>query len=146
MIDQIIYTTLFYLGVILLFRLAGKRLAGQITTFDLMVLIALIVTLQGAFLLDGRENKFVFVITGFILHLGTSALCRKYAWLRHLLRGKPTHLVQEGELVYANIRQEGLTLEELHAGLRKAGIEDVGQVKVAFLEETGQISAIKRDL
>ncbi len=29
----------YYLGVIVMVRLAGKRLAGQVTTFDLIVLI-----------------------------------------------------------------------------------------------------------
>ena len=38
----------YYIALIVLVRIAGKRLAGQTTTFDLLVLITLGVVLQSA--------------------------------------------------------------------------------------------------
>jgi hypothetical protein len=44
----------YYASLVTLMRLAGKRLAGQVTTFDLVVLITLGVVLQSTALRPGR--------------------------------------------------------------------------------------------
>ena len=46
----------YYVTLVILIRLAGKRLAGQTTTFDLIILITLGVVLQGTALQDGAWN------------------------------------------------------------------------------------------
>ena len=56
---------LYYLGLIVLVRLAGKRMAGQTTTFDLLVLITLGVVMQSAALAEGAANAAVFIATVF---------------------------------------------------------------------------------
>lgn len=144
LLPQIGYSFLFYAAVVLLFRVAGKRLAGQTTTFDLIVLISLSVAVQKATLLDGLANAITFVVTVFLLHLGTAKWCAYSRRARYWLRGLPCELVHDGEINYGSLRSEGLSVDELKAGLRKAGIDDIAQVQSAHLEETGQISAIKR--
>ena len=59
----------YYIALVVLIRLAGKRLAGQTTTFDLIVLITLGVVMQSAALAEGAANAAVFVVTVFALHL-----------------------------------------------------------------------------
>ncbi len=135
---------LFYFLVVGIFRLAGKRFAGQTTTFDLIILISLGVALQNLTLLEGRVESVVFVVTVFLLHTSVGKLMQKYSKLRHLLRGKPRNLIQDGEVLHEALRTENLSLEDLKAGLRKMGIEDYREVHTAFLEETGQISAIRK--
>ena len=134
---------LFYVLVILLFRVSGKRLAGQTTTFDLIILISLAVALQQVTLFKGTGNALVFVGTVFFSHLLQTWLCLQFPRYRDLLRGRPTQLVCEGKINYAALRAEGLTEDELLAGLRKAGFESAKAVSAAHLEETGQISAVK---
>jgi uncharacterized membrane protein YcaP (DUF421 family) len=137
------YAGLFYVLVILLFRVSGKRLAGQTTTFDLIILISLAVALQQVTLFKGTANALVFVGTVFSIHLLQTWLCLRYPSYRDLVRGRPTRLVCEGIINYVALRAEGLTEEELLAGLRKAGFESAKDVSAAHLEETGQISAVK---
>jgi uncharacterized membrane protein YcaP (DUF421 family) len=43
------------------------------------------------------------------------------------------------------MRQELITLEELKSKLREQGIENIEQVKIAHLEEDGEISIVKND-
>jgi uncharacterized membrane protein YcaP (DUF421 family) len=52
-------------------------------------------------------------------------------------------LVQRGVLQRRNLRREYITLEELHARLREAGVEKLAEVKHAWLEADGQISVIR---
>lgn len=145
LLQQVGLALLFYALVIGMFRLAGKRLAGQTTTFDLLILISLTVALQQVTLLDGMAPAFVFVATVFAAHLGTSKLCAQSQAIRHFIRGKPCDLIRDGEILYSSLRSENMTLEELKAGLRKLGINDIAKVQSAFLEETGHISAIEME-
>jgi uncharacterized membrane protein YcaP (DUF421 family) len=132
----------YYAGLVIVMRLAGKRLAGQVTTFDLLVLITLGVVLQSTALMPGKLNAAVFVVTVFASHRGLAWLCARSAKVRHLVRGEPQPLIHNGHVDERVLRAEGMTHEDLLAGLRKLGISDPSQVATAVLEETGHVSAI----
>lgn len=142
-VQQIGLAALFYFLVVSLFRIAGKRFAGQTTTFDLIILISLGVALQQVTLLDGTLNAMIFVATVFLLHWAVAKLCQKSQRIRYLVRGRPCSLIKNGHVLYSSLRAENMTFDELQAGLRKLGIDDVSKVQVAHLEETGQVSAIR---
>lgn len=132
----------YYGALIVIMRLAGKRLAGQTTTFDLIVLITLGVVIQSTALQEGWANAVVFVVTVFALHRGLAALGARSAFVRHLVRGKPRVLVQDGRIIERALMRESMSREELLAGLRKLGHESEKDVKLAVLEETGHVSAV----
>jgi len=135
----------YYGGLLVLVRMAGKRMAGQTTTFDLIILIALGVVLQSAALQDGAGNAVVFVLTVFALHRMTAMLCARSRFVRYVVRGKPRPLVRDGHVIGRALELEGITHAELLAGLRKLGYDRPDDVKLAVLEETGHISAVGRD-
>jgi uncharacterized membrane protein YcaP (DUF421 family) len=135
----------YYLALIVLVRMAGKRMAGQTTTFDLLVLIALGVVMQSAALAEGTANAAVFVVTVFALHRLNAWLCARSSQIRHLIRGKPRPLIRDGHVIEKALQLEGVTHAELLAGLRKLGFARVDDVRLAVLEETGHISALGHD-
>lgn len=135
----------YYACLVVLVRAAGKRMAGQTTTFDLLILISLGVVIQGAALQRGTANAAVFVVTVFALHRLTAALCARSRAIRHFVRGKPRPLIRDGHVIERALELEGVTRSELLAGLRKLGYERPDDVKLAVLEETGHISAVARD-
>lgn len=132
----------YYATLLVMMRLAGKRLAGQTTTFDLLVLITLGVTVQGVFVTEGPWNMAVFVVVVFAAHRGLASICRHSPAIRHLVRGRPRALVLDGRVIEAALEAEGVSYDELLAGLRRLGFEDPAQVRLAVLEETGHISAV----
>lgn len=140
LLEQAGLAILYYACLILIMRLAGKRLAGQTTTFDLIVLITLGVVLQGAVLREGNANAIVFVVTTFGAHKLNALLCFHSRRFRHFVRGAPRPLVRDGVVLRDALADENLSLSELLAGLRKLGYEDPGEVKLATLEETGHVS------
>ena len=142
---QVVKALAYYAALVVIMRLAGKRLAGQTTTFDLIVLITLAVVLQSSVLDKGWANAVVFVVTVFAVHRGLAAWCAHSTWIRHLVRGKPSVLVRDGRIDEHALNREGISREELHAGLRKFGYESAESVKLAVLEETGHISAVGAD-
>lgn len=135
----------FYAALIVIMRMAGKRLAGQTTTFDLIVLITLGVVIQSNASQPGSANALVFVLTVFAVHRGLAAWCARSAWIRHLVQGKPRTLVLDGRVIHAALAVEEMSEEELVAGLRKLGHELPSAVKLAVLEVTGHISAVGMD-
>ena len=134
----------YYAALLLLMRLSGKRLAGQTTTFDLLVLISLAVVMQNVALRPGALTSAVFVITVFSAHRLVTFGCSRSPRLRKLLRGTPRTLVRDGTIDTHALAAENLSEAELHAGLRKLGIDRLSDVKVAALEETGHISAVRK--
>jgi uncharacterized membrane protein YcaP (DUF421 family) len=135
----------YYGALLILVRVAGKRMAGQTTTFDLLVLITLGVVMQTAALEAGTANAVVFVVTVFALHRGVATLCARSRLLRNIIRGRPRPLVHDGKIIEDALASEGITRAELLAGLRKLGFARPEDVKLAVLEETGHISAVARD-
>ncbi len=132
----------YYVALVFVMRLAGKRLAGQVTTFDLLVLITLGVVLQGAALAPGKANAVIFVVTVFASHRGLAWLCARSKAIRHVVRGAPQPLIRDGVIDERVLRSEDMTRDDLLAGLRKLGISDPSQVATAVLEETGHVSAV----
>jgi uncharacterized membrane protein YcaP (DUF421 family) len=62
--------------------------------------------------------------------------------LRHLVRGRPRALVRDGRVIDEALELEGVSHDELRAGLRRLGFEQPAEVRLAVLEETGHISAV----
>ncbi len=139
---QALYAFCYYFALVLLLRLAGKRLAGQTTTFDLVVHIQMAVVLQTTLLREGIPNAIVFLAVVFATHLTVSRATARWPGLRRLIRGAPRPLVRGGEVLERALTEERVTREDLLAGLRKLGFESPAAVELAVLEETGHISAI----
>ncbi|WP_141732923.1 DUF421 domain-containing protein [Oligoflexus tunisiensis] len=143
--QQIGLASLYYLGLTLIVRMAGKRLAGQTTTIDLIILISLGVVLQNLTLVKGHWNSAIFIATVFTLHVSLARLCQRYPTIRCLLREQPRPLIRQGRILPQALKDEGLTEDELLAALRRMGVDSPEQVRLAVLEETGHISAIRND-
>lgn len=142
---QVAKAAAYYIALIILVRLAGKRLAGQTTTFDLLVLITLGVVMQSSALAEGFGNAAAFIVTVFGLHRLNAWLCTRSRRVRHLIRGKPRPLIRDGHIIEKALALEGISRAELLAGLRKLGYERPDDVRLAVLEETGHISAVARN-
>ena len=132
----------YYAVLVTVMRLAGKRLAGQTTTFDLVILITISVVLQTTALREGVLNALVFIVTVFGSHQLLAMVCARSNRIRCIVRGSPRPLIRNARVDYDALASEGLSYEELLAGLRKLGFSSPEGIRVATLEETGHISAI----
>ncbi len=133
-----------YLAVVLGLRLSGKREIGQMTLFDLVLLLLLANAVQNAMV--GPDTSLIggILAAGVLLALNLAVASLRLRWqpLRALLEGTPTLLVLHGRVLERNLRQEGLDLELLEAALREHGITDIREVEMAVLEVDGSISVV----
>ena len=144
--EKILRSVVIYVFILLAFRFTGKRQVGQLTPFDLVVLLIISNVVQNAVI--GPDNSLGGGLLGAVVILALNWLVVELTFrskrLRRLLEAEPTLLVHNGRILHDNLRRERLTLDDLHAALRRAGVADLEHVRVAVLEENGGISVIPR--
>ncbi len=79
-----------------------------------------------------------------VLVLVVSYLGFRFRQLQPLLDPQPMIVVQEGELIDANLRRERMTVEELLAEARLQQIASLDEIQWAVLESNGKISFVKK--
>lgn len=137
-------SALVYLAVFAGLRLAGKRELGQMTVFDLVVILLIANAVQNAMtgpdfsVQGGILAAFVLVILNRVVAL---LRLRGGPWGR-FIEGTPTVLVEDGDLIEPHLRREGLERAELEMVVREHGVESLGDVKLAVLETDGSISIV----
>ncbi len=142
--EKIIRPIVVYAFLLIAFRVAGKRELGQMTPFDLIILLTISNVLQNAMI--GNDNSLgggliggltLFAVNGLITRLAA-----RWPWLERLLENRPTTLIENGRILEPNLRHEVMTLEELQRALRHhdLGWEDIPLIRRALLESDGSVT------
>mgnify|MGYP003350034364 CR=1 FL=1 len=145
--DIVARATAMFAVLYLLLRLLGKREIGQLTSFELVVLIVM-----GDLIQQGVTHN-DFSVTGATLAIVTFAFWALImSWITYLfprmekvLDGEPQIVIRDGELLQDNLRRDRITRAEVEAEMRLAGIPHMRDVAWAILEARGKISFIRRD-
>jgi uncharacterized membrane protein YcaP (DUF421 family) len=69
----------------------------------------------------------------------------QYPWFSRLIEPPPLLLVRDGKMLRRNMRHELVTEDELLSQIRKHGMDNIDQVKEAYMESDGQISVVQLD-
>jgi uncharacterized membrane protein YcaP (DUF421 family) len=83
------------------------------------------------------------IVTISLLTVATAYVSYRFRTLRPVLEGEPVVLIENGNLLDANLRRERLTVEELIAEARQQSIGSLDDVEWAVLETTGRISFLQ---
>ncbi|HVO25362.1 MAG TPA: YetF domain-containing protein [Candidatus Margulisiibacteriota bacterium] len=146
-VEKIIRAMVVYFFLLVTLRLTGKRQLGQMSSFDLVVLLILSNTVQNAII--GNDNSITGGLIGAVtilgLNYGIARLTTVNKRFERLVEGAPTLLVHNGKVIEEHLRRELITRDELMAALRRQGILTLDEVRVVLLEETGAITAVRRE-
>lgn len=145
--DIVMRASVMFAMLYLLIRLLGKRELGQMTPFELVVLVVM-----GDLIQQGVTHN-DFSLTGAMLAICTFAFWALIlSWTAYLfprakdvLEGAPRVIVRDGEIVAAALRRDRLTRDEILSEMRLAGIGRLTSVAWAILEPQGKISFIKKE-
>ena len=133
-----------YVVVFVGLRLMGKRQLGQMTVFDLVVILLIANAVQNAMvgpdtsLQGGIVAALILLVVNYAVSR-VRLLNRRFA---RLFEGTPTLLVKDGEFILPNLRHEAIEPEEIETAVREHGMESVKEVRVAYLEPDGAISIV----
>lgn len=145
---EIIGRTVVVYGVILVgIRLTGKREVGQMTPFDLALLLLISNAVQNA--MTGPDTSVIGGIIAAVTLLLLNALISRITWknkkARKFIEGSPTLLVHHGKVIEEHLAKEQISAESLQQALREHGISTLSEVRIAVLEIDGSISVLKND-
>jgi uncharacterized membrane protein YcaP (DUF421 family) len=147
LLQIVLRTGVIYLLVLIGVRLSGKREVGQMTPFDLTLLLLLSNSVQNA--MTGPDTSLlggaVAAGTLLMLNYGVAGLSGSNRRLRRLIEGEPSLLVHDGKPIESHMARERVSMDELHRALREHGINSCDQVALAVLEVDGSISCLKYD-
>jgi len=142
--EKVLRSVVIYVFFVLVFRLMGKRQVGQLTPFDLIVLLIISNVVQNAVI--GNDNSLggglLGALTIFALNYTFVEVTYRSKRLRHFLEPYPTILIHDGRIIEEHLHRERISRDDLHGALRRAGLVDASEVRVAVLEANGGISVI----
>lgn len=147
-LGEIAVRTAVIYGVVLLgVRLSGKREVGQMTPFDLTLLLLISNAVQNA--MTGPDNSLIGGIvaaaTLLILNYFVAEISGGNRRFRRFIQGQPSLLVHDGKVLSAHMVKEHVSMDELERALREHGIASYHDVALAVLEVDGSISCLKYD-
>ena len=135
-------TVLFYLALVAVVRLMGKRQVGQMepSEFVVTMLVANLASIpmqdEGIPLFSGL----VPILTVLGVELVLAGLTLKSILVRRLLCGKPVILIENGKILQKNLQKTRVTMDELVGHLREKDVLDLASVQFAILETNGNLS------
>ena len=140
-------TAVVYAVVLLGVRLSGKREVGQMTPFDLTLLLLISNAVQNA--MTGPDTSLVGGVvaaaTLLILNYVIAELSGGNRRFRRFIQGQPSLLIHDGQVLNAHMSKEHVSMDELQRSLREHGISNFHDVALAVLEVDGSISCLKYD-
>jgi uncharacterized membrane protein YcaP (DUF421 family) len=147
LLNILLRTAAIYLVVLIGVRLSGKREVGQMTPFDLTLLLLLSNAVQNA--MTGPDTSLwggvVAACTLLVMNYFVAELSGANRRFRKFVEGQPSLLIHDGQIIAAHMAKEHVSADELHRALREHGIADYKEVALAVLEIDGSISCLKYD-
>jgi uncharacterized membrane protein YcaP (DUF421 family) len=144
-VEIVVRASIIFFGVFLLTRGLRKRSFGELSPFEMILLVSM-----GDIIQQGITQE-DYSITGAVLAVGTFGfwlvVLTRLSWqsdrARKLIEGVPLVLVRDGEPVDAALKLEQMPLEEVLEAARQQGVADLADIRYAVLEVSGKISIIK---
>lgn len=144
MIVTLVRTIILYLLIIFGIRLLGKRQVGELEPSEL-VLALIIADLASVPMQDNGIPLLagiIPIITLLCVAMILSVLTVRSVRFRALLCGRPSIVVENGEVRPEELRKNRFSIDELMEELRSKGYTDLSVIKYAILETNGQISVL----
>lgn len=139
-------TAVVYVVILLAMRLMGKRQLGDLELSELVVTV--LVADVAVLTIEKPDTPLMRglapVLLLFAMEFLVSVTAMRSVKLRLALFGKPSIIIEDGQIRQREMRRNRFTPEELLQELRNQGVEDLSTVARAVLETSGQLNVILR--
>ena len=143
----IVRALVLFLFVWFVTRAMGRKELSELSSFELILLIAVGDLIQQGVTGDDRSlvGAMLAVTTFALLTVSLSYLQFRFKRLRPTLEGTPVIVVLHGEPQTEMIEIERLTVDDVLDAARQQGIANLAQVRVGVLESDGKFSFLRED-
>jgi len=147
LLDVALRTSVVYLALLIGLRLTGTRQLGQMSTFDLVLLLIIANAVQNAMVGPDTSLAGGLVAAGVLItwHRVIDWWRLRSRGMSKLLAGEGIMLIHGGRILEEHLVRAGITHDELRQALREHGVPSVQDVMLAVLEPDGAISVVRYD-
>jgi uncharacterized membrane protein YcaP (DUF421 family) len=146
LLEIILRGSVMYIALFAMLRIILKRQTGTLGMTDLLLITLLADASQNAMAGEYKSipDGIVLVATIIFWNYLFDWLSFKSEWFARLIEPSPLPLIKNGRMLRRNMRQELITEDELMMQLRQEGLDEVSEVKEAYIESDGRISVIRQ--
>lgn len=139
--------TLMYWFLVIIFRFILRCDVGSLGISDFLFVVILGDAAQNSMIGNATSATDGTVLIGTLVFWSCllDFMSYRFPALQRLISAPRLCLVRDGKLLRKNMRREFITDGDLAAKVRQEGIEDIGTVKLMYLEADGEMSVIRRD-
>lgn len=146
MLDVALRSVASIVVLFLLAKILGNKQIKQLSFFDYVVGISVgSIAAEMATNTDDPHHFFLLAMLIYtLISLLVGFVSLKSVKGRRFLEGTPIMLVENGKLIYKNLRKAQMTVNSLLAECRYAGYFNIADVETAVLETSGEISILPK--
>ena len=145
LVHVIIRTIFFYVFILIIFRIMGKREIAKLSLEDLVVSLLMAELL--AISIENYNDSILFTVLPILIllffELLSNYLSLKFNRFRSFIEGKPVLLINRGIINYKEMIKQRYSLDDLLLELRNNNIKDLKDVEYAVLENNGRLNIFK---
>ena len=127
-------------------RITGKRQIGELDVGDLVS--TLLISELAAIPIDDPDvpllNAVIPILIIVSLEIIISALKNRWRPLKKAVEGRPVYIIYKGRLLEEALVNNRISINELLAEMRGAGIFDISEVEYGIIEQNGKLSLFKK--
>lgn len=139
-------TVLVLVILFILTRIMGKKQVSQMNIYDYIIGITM-GSIAADISLDIEKSIVAGILSLLIYGLSgalVTYLTLKNIRIRRFINGVPCVLMDNGKIIEANLRKEGIDINDLEEEARQNGYFDLSKVNYAVLEISGKISFLPK--
>jgi len=143
-LESVLGTVLIFILIVVLTRIFGLKSFSKMTGFDFVITVA-IGSILGMSINSSKPSILlgaVILIALFGLNYLVTLLRFKSEKVEDLIDNDPLLIMENGEVLWDNMKASKVTEAELQSKLREANVIRLSQVKAVILETTGEISVL----
>lgn len=139
--EKVLRTVSVYLIILILIRVAGRRLMAQMNTLDLVVVLLLSNVVQNAII--GPDYSLLGGTIGALVLVGGNSILDRCAFrfprFGRLLEGRPVEVIRQGKFDRRAMSSLGVTRSDLAVEIGRQGAVEVDQIATASLTPGGSL-------
>lgn len=146
LLDVVLRCLVSLVALFLVTKLIGKRQVSQMSLFDYVIGISIgnfaaemAINLDSEYL-HGTVAVIVFGLVAYLVSIFTI----KSLKARQFFIGDPTMLIQDGKILYKNLRKVKFDINDLLEECRINGYFDISEIDYALMEANGKISFLAK--
>ncbi|MEG6572848.1 DUF421 domain-containing protein [[Clostridium] cellulosi] len=141
-----IRTVILYVLVVAAVRIMGKRQIGELQPSELVV--AILISELAAIPMQETgtplSSGIIPILTLIACEVILSALTLSSIKLRHIISGKPSILIKDGQIDQREMKRLRFTVDDLMEELRNSGYMNLDEIAYAVLETNGKLSVFPK--